>query len=208
MGYAHGIEWTNELVKKEILKIKDCLRLNRMPTRKEIEMTMNNTSLTNRISRTKGYYGWAKELGLSIKDSETTFGKQYEYKIKHLLESKGFQVNKMSQNYSFDLLINDNVKIDVKVAKPYISKDNSTYHTFNLYKKYASCDIYICVCLEDEEAKQRILIIPSKELKITQLSVGKNSIYNKYINRFDYIEKYIDFYNGLSNEVESKYEHI
>ena len=194
MGHTHGIEWTDSLVKEEILKIKESLNIDRMPTRKEIELVTKNSKLTNRISRTKGFYGWAKELNLSIKESETTFGKKYEFIIKELLEKHNFKVEKMVQNYPFDLLVNGNVKIDVKVAKPYISNINSTYHTFNLYKKYASCDVYICVCLTVEEEIERVLIIPSSELKITQLSIGKDSYYNKFNERFDYISKYSDFY--------------
>ena len=197
MGHAHGIEWTDLLVKQEILKIKDSLNLDRMPTRKEMELVTKNSKLTSRISRTKGFYGWAKELNLPIKENETTLGKRYEFIIKDLLEKHNFKVDKMTQNYPFDLLVNENVKIDVKVAKPYISDTNSLYHTFNLYKKYASCDIYICVCLTIDGKIERTLIIPSLELKVTQLSVGKDSYYNKFNNRFDYISKYSDFYMQL-----------
>lgn len=199
MGYAHGTEWNDVLVKKEIIKVKNSLNLERMPTRKEIELVTKNSRLTNRISRTRGYYGWAKELNLPIKESETTLGKKYEYKIKNILEEQGFKVEKMQQNYPFDLLINDNVKIDVKVARPYSTTENYIFHTFNLYRKYATCDIYICVCLEKNEDIERILIIPSAKLKNTQLSIGKDSYYNKFNNCFNYIIQYTNFYNQIIN---------
>lgn len=197
MGYTHGYKWTDTEVKKQILQVKEALCLDRMPTRNEIQKVMNNTSLTDRISRTKGYYGWAKELKLNIKSSETSFGKKYEKIIREILENKKYKVKNMSQNYHFDLLINENVRIDVKVAKPYKNRDNSIYHTFNLSKKYSSCDIYIIVCLDNNECIERLLIIPSYKCKITQLSIGKESIYNIYQNRFDFIDKYINFYNNL-----------
>ncbi len=207
MGYAHGVEWTDELVKKEIIKVKDSLNLKRMPTRKEMELVTKNSRLTNRISRTKGYYGFAKELNLPIKESVTTTGKTYEYKMKNKLEKQGFKVEKMPQNYPFDILINGNVKIDVKVAKPYNAVEGYQYHTFNLYRKYATCDIYICICLDEKEHIERMLIIPSAELKITQLSVGKNSYYNKFDNRFEYITQYSNFYNQIiaNKEVSNGY---
>lgn len=172
-----------------------------MPTRKEIEMVTEDSKLTSRISRTKGYYGWARELDLNIKDSETTVGKQYEYKIKKLLEQKGYSVKKMAQNYPFDLLINNNIKVDVKVGHPYNSDNNSRYHTFNLYKQYASCDLYIIICLDENDFIEKTLIIPSNILKVTQLSIGKYSAYDKFVDCFDYIDKYDYFYKTLSEMV-------
>lgn len=197
MGYAHGTQWNDDKVKEEILKIKNTLNLDRMPTRKEIELVMKNNSLTSRISRTKGYYGWAKELNLDIKESETTFGKKYEYIVKEYLEKLGYKIEKMPQNYSFDLLANNFVKIDVKVAKPYLASDNTVWHTFNLYKKYAYCDIYIALCLDNDENTEKMLIIPSSKCQIKQLSIGKKSKYDIYNNQFKYIDKYIEFYNSL-----------
>lgn len=198
MGYAHGTKWTDELVKEETTKVKNILGLDRMPTRNEIISVTKNSSLADRISRTKGYYGWAKELNIPIKYSETTLGKEYEFTAKKLLENKGYKVEKMSQNYPFDLLVNDNIKIDVKTGKLYISKVNSSYYTFNLYKKYATCDIYMIICLNENEEIEKLLIIPSNKLKITQLSIGKNSEYDCYKDKFNYIDDYDTFYKQLA----------
>ena len=198
MGFAHGFNWTDEIVKEYILKVKNTLMLNRMPTRKEIEAVMHNSSLTSKISRTKGYYGWAKELNLPIKESETTLGKKYEFIIKELLEQKDYIVEKMIQNYNYDLLINNNVKIDIKVGKPYIDSNQNRWHTFNLYKKYSSCDIYIIICLDENDKIEKLLIIPSSKCKVTQLSLGKESKYDIYKNNYDLINKYIKFYETLN----------
>lgn len=197
MEYMRRTQWNDDKVKEGILEVKKVLNLKRMPTRKEIETVTGNNSLTSRISRTKGYYGWAKELNLNVKESETTFGKKYEYIVKDFLEELGYNVKKMPQNYSFDLLINNFVKIDVKVAKPYTSLDNSIWHTFNLYKKYAYCDIYIALCLDNNENIEKMLIIPSSKCQIKQLSVGKKSKYDIYDYQLKYIDNYINFYNSL-----------
>lgn len=197
MAYSHKIKWTNEKIKEEILKVKDSLCLDRMPTRSEIELIMENSCLTDKISKTKGYYGWATELNLNIKESETTFGKKYEYIVKEYLENLEYKVEKMPQNYSFDLLVNNFVKIDVKVAKPYISTSNTVWHTFNLYKKYAYCDIYIALCLGNDENIEKMLIIPSSKCQIKQLSVGEKSKYDLYNYQLKYIDNYINFYNNL-----------
>lgn len=196
MGYTHGKEWSDDLVKIEIFKVMKALNIERMPTRTEIELVTQNYSLTNRISRTKGYYGWAKELGLSLKPSDTNLGKEYEYLIKELLEQKGYKVLKMAQNYPFDLMINDYIKVDVKASRLY-KGTKGEYYTFNLEKKYATCDIYIAVCINDENEIEKLLIIPSSKLKLKQLSIGKNSIYDVYKNAFEWIEKYNLFYSKI-----------
>jgi hypothetical protein len=195
MKHTYEKKWTDELIQSEIIKVKEALNLNRMPTRKEISKVMGNESLTGKISKTIGYYGWAKKLGLNIKNSETTFGKAYECYATEWLENLGYKVDKMSQNYPFDLLINDNIKIDIKTSNLYKGSKGS-YYTFNLEKRYATCDIYICVCVENNNIK-KTLIIPSKDLRLTQLSIGKKSIYDKYIDRYDYIQKYDYLYKNI-----------
>lgn len=196
MGYAHGIKWTNEKIKEEILRVKDTLMLDRMPTRTEIIKVTNSSALPCKITKTKGYYGWAKELKLKIKDSETTFGKKQELFIKNKLEGMGYKVGQMTQNYPYDLLVNDNIRIDVKASRLF-KGEAGNYYTFNLYKKYATCDIYICLCYSDNEQLDKVLIIPAHKLKITQLSVGKTSIYDVYKDRYDLIDKYDLFYQEV-----------
>lgn len=196
MGYAHGNRWTDEKVREEILKVKETLCLDRMPTRNEIIRVTNSYSLPSKISKTKGYYGWAKELNLKIKDSETTFGKEQEFYIKTELENMGYKVDKMAQNYPYDLLLNDNIRIDVKASRLY-KGEAGDYYTFNLYKKYATCDIYICLCYSEDKQLEKTLIIPAHKLKITQLSIGKTSVYDKYKDRYDLIDKYDLFYQEV-----------
>lgn len=196
MGHTHGIKWTDEKVKKEILKVKETLCLDRMPTRNEIIQVTNSNALPSKITKTKGYYGWAKELNLKIKNSETTFGKEQEIYLKNKLENMGYSVYKMAQNYSYDLLVNDNIRIDVKASRLYKGK-NGSYYTFNLYKKYATCDLYVCLCYSEEKKLDKTLIIPAHKLKITQLSVGKKSSYDKYKDRYDLINTYDSFYQEV-----------
>jgi hypothetical protein len=94
-------------------------------------------------------------------------------------------------------LVNGNIKIDVKAARPYENVKVGKFHTFNLEKKHPTCDIYIAIALSNEEQIQRVFVIPSKFLKLTQLSVGKDSEYNRYINRWDFIVEYDRFYKQI-----------
>lgn len=68
------VKWTKDLIRSELLSVIDILNLDRMPTRKEIITVKGDDRLTNKISKTLGYYGWADELGLKMKDNDTNKG--------------------------------------------------------------------------------------------------------------------------------------
>lgn len=89
MGYTHGFKWSEDLIQQGLLQVVSGLKLDRMPTRNEcVEFTKSN-SLSVAISRRGGgWYGLANELGLSVKESETTTGKKYEKVVKSVLEKK------------------------------------------------------------------------------------------------------------------------
>ena len=99
--------------------------------------------------------------------------------------------------------VNDHVKVDVKVSH-YYHNDEVSFHTFGLGKKYHNCDIFICVCLDDDDKVVKNLTIPSDFLiGIRQLSVGANSKYDKFNNKFEYIDKFDSLYASLQ-EVEDE----
>ncbi len=198
MGYAHGIKWTREKVKEYILEVVKFYNLNRMPSRNELNEYYKDCRLTSRISKEKGgYYLLAKELKLPMKKSDTNTGKTYEYKIKELLEKMNYKVDKMAQNYPYDLLINDSVKIDVKVSRLYRHKDGFGFYSYNLEKKHPRCDIYILVTVN--ENKQEIYVVPSVFVaNNTQISIGEyESKYSQYKDKYIYIDNFIDFFKSL-----------
>ena len=146
MGHTHGIEWSEALIRDKILGMCKSVGLKRMPTRNEIKEFYGDEALTNKISKTHGYYGWAKKLSLDIKPSDTTQGKKYERICSEMLSNMGYDVKQMTQNYPYDLLINDSVKIDVKVSSCKYTKSWQS-HTFATAKKSPTCDIYILILL-------------------------------------------------------------
>lgn len=191
------MQWSYEKIIEEIERVMDTLKINRMPSQSEIKMVTGNTCLTNKIAKTGGYRVWAKELGLNLKDSETQKGNDWEFKIMEELLSTGYEVEKMSTKHPYDLLVENFIKIDVKVSS-YYKGETYQYHTFNLEKTHHNCDIFILVGLDDEGKVVKRLIIPSKFLMgKKQISVGLTSKYDKFNERCDYIDKYIDFYKEL-----------
>lgn len=200
MGYAHGTEWTDSLIKARIREVIVQLGLDRMPSRSECENYYHGSGLTNAVSRRcGGWYALAKEMGYEIKESETTFGKTCEIQAAEMLRANGFQVRRMSQNFPYDLLIDDCVKVDVKASKLYHGK-NGNFYSFNLEKQFATCDFYILLTVAQNGDITRTMVVPSNQvIANSQISVGESkSKYHKFTDRFDYIEKAVSFWDGIS----------
>ncbi len=198
MGYTHGIRWSENKIETEILKVMNMLSINRMPSAREIEEVLGDSKLTNAISKRGGHYYWAKKLNVKIKESDTKTGIDFENIAIKLFESKGYVVKSMPLLHPYDLLINDFVKVDVKISNPGYVR-TSRVHTFRTAKKDATCDLYILFAMDENGGIERLFIIPGFDLRVVTLCIGSNSKYNKYINRWDLVGKYIDFYSELNN---------
>ena len=78
-----GMKWDDNKVRQEILNVKNTLGIERMPSRQEIDLVTQNTALSNKIMKTKGMRGWAKELGLEVHNKpdsqEICFVKDNDY---------------------------------------------------------------------------------------------------------------------------------
>ncbi|ALS22192.1 hypothetical protein [Paenibacillus naphthalenovorans] len=189
-------KWNDQMVEEEIFNVMKALQIDRMPSRSEIKSVKQDGALHNKICKTLGYRGWAEKLGLEIKDSETKLGQDAEEIAIDLLQSKGFSVERMTAKHPFDLLVNDNVRVDVKSGRAYDLR-GSRCHTFGISKKHASCDIYLIFALSEEGELERTFVIPSHKLKVVTLSIGANSMYDIYKDRWDYINTYDKFYQSV-----------
>lgn len=192
-------KWTEELIETEIKKCVEALQIDRMPNSNELKM-LKREDLHNAISRsTLKYSGWSKKMNLELKESETTKALRYELLIKTKLEGfNDLTVEKMTTKHPYDLLINGCVKVDVKVAAPHYHFGPRA-HTFGLNKKYASCDIYICVALSDMGNIEKFFIIPAAHVQITTLNICGDSKYNKYINQWDFVNHFVNRYEEAIN---------
>lgn len=190
-----GLKWTEEAIIREIELAVDLLKIERMPTSVELKRVFNDSKLINAIRRNGGFKFFADKLNLNQSNCETRIGLFGELHIKGILENKNYYVEKMSVKHPYDLLVNKQVKLDVKTAN-LTTTDTYSYYSFNLEKSSPTCDIYVFVCIE-EEVIQKILIIPSKFLNQTQLSIGKKTKYDVYKDRWDYIDTYNKFYESI-----------
>lgn len=169
-----------------------------MPTTSQVLEIKGDSKLHNKIAKGLGYRGWAEKLGLKLQNSETKLGEDYEEVATNILEELGYRVSSMDTQYPFDLLVNNLVKIDVKCACAYFNKDGSRLHTFGLNKEIPTCDIYMIFALsEDGLNTERVFVIPSHHIQMKSLNIGADSKYNKYIEKYDYIDRYEEFKKSI-----------
>lgn len=200
MGYTHGHKWSDEKIKQAVLKVVAAYELDRMPSQKECINYYGSHALANAVAkRYGGWYGLAKEMELPIKKSETYLGKTQEGIVCEMLVSKGFEVERMPQNFPYDILVDNCIKIDVKASHLYRGKQGN-FFTFNLEKRYATCDIYVLLTLDEDNNIINSFIVPSKfVIKNTQISIGEYvSKYHKFRDRWDYISKLSEYLASVS----------
>lgn len=196
MPYAHGIRWNEDLIKRELSELVTDFNLKVFPTSNEIKILKGNHKLSSAIYRRGGTRYWAEKMKLPIKKSETSFGQKYEEICCEQLKSIGYEVEKMSTRFPYDLTANKHIKIDVKVARLYRNYKIGSFYTFNLEKKNPTCDIYICYCLNEIDEINKVYVVPSKVMYgKKQLAVGEiSSMYDVYKDNWDILKIYDNFY--------------
>ena len=185
------VYWDDRKTQEEILKVKDFLDIDRMPSKSEIETFYNNSKLINHISKTGGFYHWAKILGLEVKKSETGLGFEMEKHAMNELIKLGNKCELTSTRFPYDLLVNGRVKIDVKTGNK-TKAHGYNFYSFNLEKKQQTCDLYIVYCLGENKNIEKTYIIPAHIMTgKSQLSLGLDSSkYDRFINRWDIIKSF------------------
>jgi len=184
--------WNEDLIESEILKVIDVLRMNRMPTRKEIENIVHNSSLTNKISKTLGFKGWAEKLSLETKNSCSSKGWQYEEQslidLKLYTDLMGVLTPIKSP---YDVKVG-NTRIDIKMSNKFFSETQNFYcYSFSINDSNCGSDFYIFYCVSDETI-EKTYIIPSVILKdLKQFTIGCNKTkYDKFLNRWNLIKDF------------------
>ena len=184
------------MIENNIKQAMNMLNIDRMPTRQEIIDTVGNPTAC-KITKTHGYYGWAKKLGIPVKNSDSTIGRDGELEAMKILVDKGYTVEKMSTNYPFDLFVNKSVKVDVKYSHLYHGRQGNFY-SFKLNKIAPTCDFYLLIA-NDKDTE--VYVVPSNMAQQTQISIGEvNSVWHKYKDRFDLLDKYIQAVETITSE--------
>ena len=200
MGYSYGTKWTEELICAELKEIMGILNIKTMPTHSQMIDVMGNTSLENAVVHHGGTKKFAQLIGATIKESESKFGDKYENLCAEEIKKRfGYDVFQTRPRYPYDLLVEKCVKIDAKVSKLYTNnRQNVCFYTFNTEKKEPTCDIFVCYCVNNALGNEKVLIIPAAAISgKTQLSIGMNSVYDKYLDNWELIRKYVSFNKSM-----------
>lgn len=187
------------MIAEEIQAAIRGLNINRMPSKSELEMLYGDSSLVNKISRTGGFYFWARKLGYDVKNSETKCGYEIEKTIEKILENMGHECELTGVRHPYDILVDGCVKIDVKSARK-TKVHGSNAYSFGLAKRQQTCDVYIAVCLGSESDIEKIYVIPAHIMtgkKQLCLGVG-HSKYDTYIDSWDVIEKFVAAFEQIA----------
>ena len=195
MAYSHGLKWSEEKIVEALRFMIDKCGMDTMPTHSEIREFFGDSALVCAMSKRNGTKHYAKLLGMEIKECESKFGDQLEdYCVLQIQEKLGLDVEKTKPRYPYDILVNRNVKVDVKASRLFNNYGNAKYYTFNLEKKEQTCDIFVFYCINQNNEIEKTLVIPSTVLSgKNQLAVGKSSMYDKYIDQWRFISDYNKF---------------
>ena len=77
------------------------------------------------------------------------------------------------------------------------------YHSFNLEKNEPTCDVFILYCINEADEVYKTYVVPScKFYGQTQVGITAEGIskLDKYIDNWDLLLKYDDFYLNLIKE--------
>ena len=192
-------KWNEEKIQEGIYSVMKKNKTENMPSSKLIYETNNSFALSIAIERNGGFHYWANKLGLKQNKSETRFGNIYEQECLRYLTDHKYNGEAMTTKYPYDIFV-DGVKIDVKASNLF-KCNHGVFYTFNLEKKYPTCDIFVAYCIENQEQIKKVYVIPSIVLQgKTQLSIGeKTSIYDRYLNAWEIIDDYKNFLMFVKN---------
>jgi len=198
VGYSHGRRWSKSDIENSLKEVMQKTNTATLPSRSLMKLITGDTALSNAVKRSGGTKYWAEKLNVDIKQCESKMGYEYECKCSAYLESLGYDSKLTKTRHPYDIIVNGNIKIDVKSSNLFHGKAGN-YYTFNLEKTNPTCDIFVCYCINEKDDVQKIYVIPSCVLSgKSQLSIGKEtSKYDKYIDNWSLLKKYNQFYNGI-----------
>lgn len=147
-----------------------------MPSTTELH-ALGLNALACKVSRTRGgFRGWASHLGLSLKDSNTTFGQAWEAHVAAFLRELDYRVEAQTTKAPFDLLVEGRCRVNVKAA---------TYHAYGACRGYffgigdtwRNCDVLALVKVPLAE-EPSILWVPAHEARQATITLTERHRFN------------------------------
>ena len=190
--------WNEEKICNSINEIITQCNLNHFPTHKEMDEYYGNCGLSCAVSKYGGSRYFEKLFGLEIsKCDNTVLGEKYEsICIEDIKANTGLDSILTQRRYPYDLLVDGNVKVDVKASVEL--KDIPNCYSYNLEKLNQTCDLYVFYGISRLTHKVlQTVIIPSCKIKTKQFCISNKDRYGylkTYKDRWDLIQRYNDFF--------------
>lgn len=165
--------WTEGDIDKEV-RAAAMLFGGRMPSAPELQGAGNN-ALAAQISRSPGgYRAVAKRLGLSLKDSCTAFGQDWEAYVDTVLKNVGRESVRQTTRAPFDLLVDGKVRVNVKSARWHKYGPCKGFF-FGIAQTWKHCDVFALVKVDGPTPA--ILWVPSSEAQQQTITLtGKHRL--------------------------------
>ena len=186
-----------------------------------VDDDLTDLQIAEIVGVNKSYIGQLRRLyGIKTRSNNAATGRYGEMYVRDILLSRGHDVldlNEYNKNYSYDLLVDGKIRIDVKTANLSYSRAykwqfaNSAENrvrvdeltgvtaTGRTLKKYhKTCDFVALVAIEDD--RHTTFIIPSDNELIKGIQTV--SITNLINNRFSSFRNNWELIGGLENEQE------
>lgn len=202
MGYARGILWDDATIEKHLLMIIHDRNMKTFPTHREMTEFFGTLGVSEAVSKHGGTKYWASRLGLPIKKCDSSFGDKYELiAIDDIKQTTGLDARQTIPRYPYDILIENNIKVDVKASRQRFTNMHCWQNNFELAKRDPTCDIFILYCLTCEGEPIKTLVVPSCVVTGQRsIGVGDNSKWNVYKDNWSLITKYEKFYKELMGD--------
>ena len=184
-------KWNDQNIRENLTQVAQVLGVDRMPSVMELR-AIDRGDLCNIVCKTGGFKHWASKMGWELKKSETQFGEAYEKYISTKLESLGHVCELTSTRHPYDIYVDGCVKVDVKASKVTKIRGYDAF-SFRLAKSIPTCDIYTLVGINNDGTIKEY-VVPSYKVKgNVQICIStEHSVYDKYLDRYDYISTYAD----------------
>lgn len=189
-------KWTDEAIASEIKRIQEVLEIDHMPTKNEIKQAANSFGLAVAIANSGGMKQWCEKLGIDRQEDIIKRASLFEKKAVQILKEKTNEDFDIAPfNYPYNLIHKKTgIKISIKISeRKYHQRYRTTYTWgFGKISSPQPCDYFMLVC-NNVKLVDKILIVPVFFLEnMKYLTVGKNSKYDYFKDRYDIIMKEID----------------
>ncbi len=165
-------KWTDDLIDDGLREISKSY--GRMPSAKEMRAHGAN-DLACAVSRRVGYLKAAHRLGLKIKGSETHRAQAIESLAAAYLAERGYRVDRQTCKAPFDLLVNGEIRVDVKSGKR-----TAGGYVFAGIKNGADCDVFMLCGVDDSNAMIWRYFVPASEARVQTISIRPTGKYGRF----------------------------